>query len=58
MAEFYTLPFYERVKRLVYNIFGKIMLINIAKIVLSVSATQFEFERNFSISGTTQEDRR
>ncbi len=29
-----------------------------AKIVLSVPKTQFESERNFSISGTTLEDRR
>jgi len=33
-------------------------LAKIAKIVLSVPATQFESERNFSISGRTLEDRR
>jgi hypothetical protein len=33
-------------------------LAKIAKIVLSVPKTQFESERNFSISGRTLEDRR
>jgi hypothetical protein len=33
-------------------------LAKIAKIGLSVPETQFEYERNFSISGRTLEDRR